>query len=215
MKKINNYQTILFDCDGVILDSNKLKSDVFFNIAQKYTNQSISNRFLSYHKKNGGISRFQKFHYLIEITKDKFQLNITDLLDEFSLLMESELKQCEIDNGIHDLRANSPSNWAVVSGGSEKELKKLFKTLELDTYFNLGIYGSPKSKYEIIETLIEKKSINESTLFIGDSKLDYQVAKYFNFDFVFKSEWTEVENWKQFCQNEKINTICNLKYLLH
>jgi HAD superfamily hydrolase (TIGR01549 family) len=210
MKKINNYKTILFDCDGVILDSNKLKSDVFFNIAQKYTNRSISNRFLSYHKKNGGISRFQKFHYLIEIAKDKFQLNIADLLDEFSLLMESELKQCKIDNGIHDLRANSPSNWAVISGGSEEELKKLFKTLELDTYFNLGIYGSPKSKYEIIENLIEKKSINESTLFIGDSKLDYQVAKYFNFDFVFKSEWSEIKNWQSFCRKENIVSINNL-----
>ena len=34
--KSEKYSTIVFDCDGVILNSNKIKTDAFFNATIKY-----------------------------------------------------------------------------------------------------------------------------------------------------------------------------------
>ena len=55
----NYYRTIIFDCDGVILDSNELKTDSFIQLLDNQPKKVI-NTFISYHKKNGGITRQKK-----------------------------------------------------------------------------------------------------------------------------------------------------------
>ena len=32
MINANNYQVLIFDCDGVLIDSNQMKSDAFYNV---------------------------------------------------------------------------------------------------------------------------------------------------------------------------------------
>ena len=56
----NYYRTIIFDCDGVILDSNELKTDSFIQLLDNQPKKVI-NTFISYHKKNGGITAKLKF----------------------------------------------------------------------------------------------------------------------------------------------------------
>ena len=46
MKK---YKSLIFDCDGVILNSNKIKTEAFRKILQKY-NQNAVDEFINYHK---------------------------------------------------------------------------------------------------------------------------------------------------------------------
>ena len=38
MSKINllQYQTLIFDCDGVVLNSNKIKTQAFYDVAKVY-----------------------------------------------------------------------------------------------------------------------------------------------------------------------------------
>ena len=50
--------------------------------------------------------------------------------------------------------------------------------------------------------------------FIGESRYDYETAKSFNFDFIFVSEWTQLENWKKFCHDNKLINMPNIKHLL-
>ena len=55
-KFITDYSTIIFDCDGVVLDSNKVKTQAFFDIAEPWGNKA-QNLLTKYHVNNGGISR--------------------------------------------------------------------------------------------------------------------------------------------------------------
>ena len=64
--KLQDYKTIVFDCDGVILNSNKVKSDAFSTVAKKY-GEDEAKKLVSYNKKNGGVSRYLKFQYFIQI----------------------------------------------------------------------------------------------------------------------------------------------------
>ena len=62
----------------------------------------------------------------------------------------------------------------------------------LSQYFEGHIFGSPRSKEEIISSGLKTTSL-KSQLFIGDSKYDMMVAEKFGMDFVFLSQWSE---WK-------------------
>ena len=50
--------TSFFDCDGVILNSNKVKTNAFYKIALEYGDESAK-KLVNYHIKNGGISRYK------------------------------------------------------------------------------------------------------------------------------------------------------------
>ena len=63
------YDYLIFDCDGVILDSNRLKSKAFAYALPGEPIQLVQ-AFVDYHQKRGGISRYEKFsHYF----KNKIQ----------------------------------------------------------------------------------------------------------------------------------------------
>ena len=64
MNKLDTYDTFVFDCDGVILNSNEYKSEAFFKSTLKYGKENAKN--LRYHIKNGGISRNIKFKYFLK-----------------------------------------------------------------------------------------------------------------------------------------------------
>ncbi len=62
MIDLARYRTAVFDCDGVILDSNRLKSDAFRQSLHD-EDPELVNAFISYHHAQGGVSRYVKFDY--------------------------------------------------------------------------------------------------------------------------------------------------------
>ena len=54
----------MFDCDGVLLNSNSLKTDAFYKSALDW-GASPAKDLVNYHVQNGGISRYQKFDYFL------------------------------------------------------------------------------------------------------------------------------------------------------
>ena len=65
IKDIREYLTLVFDCDGVLLDSNKVKTDAFYKSALPY-GENAANELVSYHKENGGISNVRS-KYPLEV----------------------------------------------------------------------------------------------------------------------------------------------------
>ena len=53
---------IIFDFDGVIVESVNIKTIAFKKIYKKYGNE-IVNKVVDHHLSNGGMSRFEKFNY--------------------------------------------------------------------------------------------------------------------------------------------------------
>ena len=51
------------------------------------------------------------------------------------------------------------SKLAVISGSDQKELLWLFKKLKIDHIFDMGIFGSPKSKEEIFNQIFKNQMI--------------------------------------------------------
>tara|TARA_B100001769_G_C22091710_1_gene588796 strand:+ start:847 stop:1512 length:666 start_codon:yes stop_codon:yes gene_type:complete len=212
--KITDYKSLIFDCDGVVLNSNKIKTKAFETIFQPF-GLDIANKMVQYNIKYGGISRYKKIDYFLEnYVKNQKKEYIKDLkidlLKNFSEIVIKKLVKSEVCQNLELLKLKTKnSKWFIVSGGDEKELNYTFKLKKISSLFNGGIYGSPTSKYEIIENEIKNGNIIQPAIYFGDSKLDYEVADFFDFSFAFVLQWTEFDNWKSFFSDKKNVTILN------
>jgi len=202
---IENYKTLIFDCDGVILNSNKIKTQAFYD-ATKHLGYEAAHALQDYHVQNGGVSRFAKFEYFItEILNQDFDEALNhELLQRFAKSVKKGLLDCEVAEGLDELRSKTVhANWLIVSGGDQAELREVFAARRLNKYFNGGIFGSPDDKDAILKNETKNCNIIGRSLFLGDSMYDYQAANKAKMDFIFISNWTEVMDWKTWiCENE-------------
>jgi phosphoglycolate phosphatase-like HAD superfamily hydrolase len=211
MKQFCEYDTVIFDCDGVLFDSNFFKEEAFLAIASKYGDESISlmNKILS---QFAGSSRYFLFEKFLEIFSELSLSapNINDLLNEFSDICLKKYKTCKRTASLHELSHIGKANWMVVSSSDQTELRSIMSELDIARYFNGGIYGSPCSKFEVIdrEILIDLKDKN--VIYFGDSQVDIDVCAKYSFDMVFLTEWSGFRNYNEMVSVSNIEAVDSL-----
>ncbi len=216
MVYLNRYISFIFDCDGVVLNSNKVKTEAFYQTTRSY-GEGYAEALVRYHVQNGGVSRYKKFEYFIvnilkqEIDRDE----MNHLLGAFSKNVKSGLMECEIADGLDEFRyITADSRWCIVSGGDQEELREIFVERKIDYLFDGGIFGSPETKETILAREISSGNIKKPGLFIGDSKYDYQAADGADLDFIFLSKWSEFKNYKSFFMDKDIDVATDIKNIL-
>lgn len=215
---LEKYKTIVFDCDGVVLDSNVLKTEAYFRVAKKLgATDAQAQELVDYHVRLGGISRYHKFdYYLREIVHQPVtEKAIQALLDAFAHELETGLMECEVAEGLHALREATPSaSWMILSGGDQQEIRTLFARRKLQCLFDGGLFGSPDNKDTVLAREKASGNLQFPALFVGDSKYDFEAATRAGLDFVFLSDWTEVADWKGFCSTNQIHVVKNIAEMI-
>lgn len=212
---IDRYSTMVFDCDGVLLNSNEVKTQAFFQAALPYGEQAAQ-ALADYHVANGGVSRYKKFSYFLEhmVPAPLADVTLDHLLARYAACVQEGLLNCELASGLHQLREKTPqARWMIVSGGDQAELRNLFAERQLASLFDGGIFGSPDTKDEILAREKANGNIVAPALFIGDSKYDHQASTSAGLDFVFLSGWSEVKEWEHWCRENKIQSTLNISSL--
>lgn len=215
---LSSYSDIFFDCDGVVLNSNEIKTQAFYNVAKVYGHEPAQ-ALKNYHMQNGGISRYKKFEYfLLEILRKPFnQQELDQLLNVFAEEVKNALLTCEMAVGLKELRKKTKyAKWLIVSGGDQEELRDVFARRGLADLFDGGIFGSPDTKDAILARELNIGNIIRTGLFLGDSKYDYQAASAAGLDFVFISQWTEVQDWENWTRSNSLvcsHTLSDLETL--
>lgn len=216
MINLEQYQTLVFDCDGVILDSNKVRAQAFYNAALPYGEQHAE-ALRNYHILHGGVSRYVKFEVLL---RDMVGVPVTNeamqaLLHAFTTEATTGLLQCEIAPGLKDLREVMPhANWILVSGADQGELRNVFAQRGITEWFDGGIFGSPLNKDQILDRELTNGNRRKPGLFFGDSRYDHQAAERAGLDFIFISEWTDMEGWREYCHAHGIVSVPTFTSLL-
>lgn len=185
----SKYECVVFDCDGVILNSNKIKTEVFYNTALPYGEEKAE-ILRDYHVECGGVSRYKKFTYFVENILDGSSGGVCaeKLIENYSKEVYLRLLSCEVSDGLHSLRKRfCKQKWFVVSGGDQNELRDVFARKDLSSNFQGGIYGSPDTKSDILNRLIDRGELTRPAIFLGDSKLDSEAASGAGLDFLFIS----------------------------
>ena len=209
---------MVFDCDGVILDSNIVKTEAYFRTAKNLGATNAQAQALTdYHVKLGGISRYHKFDwYLREVLNQPMtEAAVQVLLDEFSRELEVGLMECAVADGLQALRQATPqAKWMILSGGDQQEIRDLFTKRDLTKYFEGGLFGSPDNKDVVLAREIANGNLQLPALFVGDSQYDFESSTRAGLDFVFVSDWTEVPYWQAYCAEHKITVLDNISQLL-
>lgn len=211
------YQTYVFDCDGVVLDSNRLKTAAFHKVCLPY-GEEAARQFVDHHVANGGISRFAKFRHFLDhiVLAGSSGPSFDELLANYTTAVREALTTCALAPGLEQLRElTKGSRWLIVSGGSQEELRDVFAARGIADWFDGGIFGSPDNKDQILSRELACGNIAGRTLFIGDSVYDYQAASNAGLDFVFASYWTEVADWQGFTRSNNISVIGGITDILN
>ncbi len=204
-----SYRSLIFDCDGVVLDSNRVKTSAFYQAALPY-GEDLASQLVEYHTANGGISRYRKFAYFLEsiVQTGADEGAMATLLDSYASAVRAGLRSCAVTDGLEDLRQAFPDmTWYIASGGDQAELRDVFSERGLDQLFDGGIFGSPDTKEQILEREIAAGLNAEEALFIGDSRYDHIAAEAFAIDFIFASGWTEFSGWQDYTRDHSLPII--------
>tara|TARA_A100001388_G_C28752130_1_gene492791 strand:- start:1172 stop:1819 length:648 start_codon:yes stop_codon:yes gene_type:complete len=207
---------IIFDFDGVVLNSNHVKTEGFASLSKEFGIEASQN-LVRYHLENGGISRFNKIEWFVnnELKRNDKQL-IEELIFKYGKIVEKKLLECKLRTNLYDLKQKlSPCKWYIASGGLETEIIKLMNRKNLSKLFDGGIYGSPKTKQKIIKDL--KKNFDplnkEDWVLIGDSKYDYYCALENDVSFIFAYEWTDIVEYRKFISENNLKIIKGIEDL--
>lgn len=173
-------KNIIFDFDGVILDSVPIKTAAFKKLLKQFPSNAVD-ALLHYHEQNGGLSRYAKIKYFFEkiLSKPITQQEILEYANQYSILTKNELSNSKylIHGTINFIKQNYHIyNMHIASGADENDLHYICSNLNISQYF-ISINGSPTSKDEIVNTLLIKYTYNASeTALIGDSINDVDAA---------------------------------------
>lgn len=218
MRPISEYDTYIFDCDGVILDSNQLKIDAMRNtlLAHNYEEKLVS-QCVDYFSVNFGKSRF---HHV-----DVFVNDILPLSDENKETAKGEIlahyaSQCRalyldapITSGFVDFISHLNGNKYVASGSEQQELRDVFQSRGLDRYFN-HIYGSPTPKASIVKSILAEQESQKAVMF-GDAKSDLIAAQENDIDFVFYEPLSNVRaQMLELCRINNLPVINNFSEVI-
>lgn len=203
-----DYDTLVFDCDGVILDSNRIKSAAFRTVTAPFGAEA-SARFLDYHHRHGGISRNEKFaHFLdaiVAVAPAERERLLGGLLRDYAAICARELLACPLIPGVAALLASIPPRVAahVVTGGAQSEVRAVFAARGLDRHFT-SILGSPTSKRDNMRLLAAAGALRGRALYFGDAELDMQLAEEFGLEFVFVHGVSDWPDGRAHCPHRQI-----------
>lgn len=218
MLKIHEYKTIVFDCDGVVLNSNKTKVQAYYAVAKKMGGTDAQAQALvDHHIAKGSFPRNGKIeYYLNHIVKQTITPELMQqYMHAFDEYLDTALMECEVAPGLLELKSATPqARWMLLSGGDQAELRRVFPRRHLANLFEAGIFGGPDQKEQVLAREKLNENIAMPALFVGDSKYDHQAASGAGLDFVFLSGWTEVKDWQEYCNLHQILVRNNISQLL-
>lgn len=188
MINFDKYEVIIFDFDGVIVDSMSVRDSGFRNIFSDFGKNKVD-ELVKYNRENGGLSRFHKIRYFYEkiLNLDIDENLVNEYAQNFTEIMKNELVNPKylIKDTVEFIKKNKDMKKIYIASGSENaELNYLCKELGISDYF-VKIYGSPTHKNDIVKSVLEKNDYDKSkVVLIGDSINDYEAAKVNKIDFI-------------------------------
>ena len=182
---------IVFDFDGVIIDSNQIKYDAFFQIfpSEQKIGSTIK-KVLDTHREK---SRYFIIKQILVELRQGEHLKINELekevfsyADRYNTIVEKGVIECdEIEGARKSLEELSKCYALYINSTTPLDsLKRIISQRLLWKYFR-GVYGSPKSKIENLHDILKKgKNSIKEVLVVGDGKSDLELAQKFGCRFI-------------------------------
>jgi len=181
------FDAIIFDFDGVILDSVGIKTFAFGELVRVHGAEAVA-KMQAYHEAKGGISRFVKFEWFYrEVLGREISASESQVLGErFRQLAFSGVMAAPFITGAEyclEHHANLCPLF-VASGTPQSELDQILTGRSLNRFFKEA-FGSPRTKSQIISDILTRYGfVPEQVVFVGDAISDYRAARETGLQFI-------------------------------
>ncbi len=169
---------LIFDFDGVIVESNGIKEEAFRILFSRFPDQL--EEMMRYHTAHVSASRVFKFNYLLSLLGKTGDESLhQQLMADFSVITLNLMKQVSFVTGATAFLANWPQIPKYLASVTPiDDLLVILDNLKLTHYFK-GIYGCPPwtKPNAIRDILLQERIDPAAALLIGDSAGDQRSAK--------------------------------------
>jgi HAD superfamily hydrolase (TIGR01549 family) len=172
------YRIVVFDFDGVIVESTDVKDEAYRTLFSSHPDRL--DEIMRLHFDHVGLSRYEQFRMIYEqILELPFDEAERDRLDHaFSSLVVEAVVACPPVPGATDVleRLHESHALFVASATPEAELQEIVSRRSLDAFFR-GVHGAPARKADILRHVLEETGAAPSELlFVGDAPSDFAAA---------------------------------------
>jgi len=200
LAKFKSYKDIVFDFDGVFVDSNNQKELALKKLLLSYGGcaNAINDSLI----KNKGKNRKSHFDFVFPSKRDCYK----SFSYEYSKIVDNIYSGLDIAVNISALKFKLNNRWSIISSANKTNI---INVLNDDIqYFENGIYGDlPK------EVNFKKLDLaTQDTLIVGDGIVDASLSKYFNVDFLYIKKFSSIP--KKIIPNFKYYELNELKDIL-
>ena len=206
---------IIFDFDGVILESASIKTDAFAEVVSCYP-KDVAAMFVDYHMNNMGISRNVKFRYFIEkILGEEYSVQKEEeLVKKFSNIVYEKVLNCKFVPGAEEFleKYHKKIDLYIATGTPTDEIVEIVKKRNLKKFFK-KVYGTPSSKAELTSKIITENGYDKKKIiFVGDAGTDLNASKQNDITFVGRSTKENLNIFKNV--KIKVNDLFELDNLI-
>lgn len=192
-------KALLFDFDGVILDSLEVKTQAFYDMYLPY-GKEIAEKAASHHLAHGGISRFEKFKLYHQdfLGKTINETELAALIDEFSKRVFEKVVASKEVAGIRAFLEQAQHQYKmwVITGTPTVEIVEICKATQFTPFFK-DLHGSPEKKDYWTHKILTEENLNPSeVVFVGDASTDYEAAMSNKVHFVLREHGDNLELFK-------------------
>lgn len=192
-------RVVVFDFDGVILESGDIKTEAFLELFAAHPEHLAAIR--QHHLENLGLSRFKKFQWiyanLLHMTYDEATQD--RLATAFAALVFDKVCAAPfVPGALAALQALKAAEvpMVIASGTPQDELERIVQARELVPFF-LEVNGTPSEKPEVLRRTMERFACGPNELlFVGDGTSDHEAALATGVRFLARRTRELAEHWR-------------------
>ena len=197
---MTSIRAVVFDFDGVILESADVKTDAFVELYAEHGPDVVA-AVRAHHLANLGLSRFKKFEWIAEnvLGAPLSDAERARLGDRFSELALEKVLCAKFVAGAEAALATLAARYPLfVASGTPQDELALIVTRRGLTCFR-EVHGTPAEKPAILRDLMRRHELApREVLFVGDGLTDHKAAAATGVEFLardtapFHDEWVRL-----------------------
>lgn len=181
-------RVIVFDFDGVLVESGEVKTEAFAHLFKAEPAEVVA-RVVRYHEQHGGICRFEKFRVIYReiLQRPLSEEAFRRLCEAFSGLVVDEIVAAPWVPGAEEfLRRHRQGRYTffIVSGTPQQELREIIRRRGMAHFF-AEVLGAPETKARLLSGLLRRHAFRRhEVVFVGDAQTDWLAARQCGVRFV-------------------------------